>query len=1229
HLQSLKETKKIEREVTMPRSSLSIMKAHRHLLLSVKTFVCNIEDNLEVYFSLFDGDNERFLSDRFVMYLDKEVLPDVAENLSSEKTKTLFTDLGRKTFAKELFIVCQVIRTGHMHTELSPKKKHSPNFRRPFACGVFSVQENIDHDDDHFGEDRPFFVPLFPCTNEANFHNMHEDLIRKFLNKSSTSVVDGMSMSASLKVFNGDRARIIGANPLWIPADICVARKLGFPEVILPGDIRNDVFVSLERGEFERGGKSAGRNVEVTVSVLLSNGTVVENCVYAGSGSRGSNEYNSLILYHNNNPNWNETFKLNIPTDKFHDSHVLFVFKHCPTTSHVREKGKKVFGFAFLRPLRTDGTTLVDGGHHLVFYKTSLLDSKNPGKYLAYPSSVADLAWVENEHGLNNSAKSSKEAFFVSTLICSTKLTQNLDLVGLLRWRQHKRKIPEVLDSLVRVRGDEIMKFLQDILDALFAILNEDTETSGMLVFNNLIFIINLLLETKYQQFQAVLNTYISHHFSAALAHRHIVPLFNKVMSIGKGKDGSDVVKVAKSLHYVIKFIMQSWALNIRTQPGKSDLEFKSSVRELFAKLNEAMERNGDGWRGTQSAILLNLPKVYKDLSSVFNDDELADMLKDLFCSARSSSLISSKLNFLDGLITTSPLFHNESSRVTLMPLVLNCLHQQLLQKNELKTCADILGNLLSCLSKVTNGSVNDEVEQISKSLLQVVFQAVVAVDRTSPRAGKYVAILYTLLKMMSEDNYQSYLKSFENQKDLRDFLNKAFGVFTNLLRRNIYADDWFVMKIEGNYVILGAVQNFSQALTDNFLHEDAFDYQLWSTYFHLAIAFVSHEILDVHKYSEAKRMKILEKYGDMRHVMGFELVRMWNSLGGLQSNFIPSMIAPFLEMTLVPEPVLRQETLPLFYDMMDKEMKNSGNIKKVEEEFVDKLDVFLSKDGLGDEEYKELFEQILTEKITRNKELMKPGVLFVNSVVQLLERLLDYRKVSSREEYRDMKMGCIVNLLNYYEEKGKEDMFLRYVNKLYDLHLSAENYIEAGFTLFLYASCLEFEDYQLKEEGDFPAQTERARKEMLYKKAIELLDKGKLWESAIRICKTLIHEYEMEVFDFIKLSEMLQLQATFYENIITTHRVEPIYFRVGFYGKTFPSFLQNKQFVYRGRPVEKIGEFCFRIQREYPDAEVLRHNNPLNEERMLSNKPYIQCCKVDPISDNSSIPRDVNYRIS
>lgn len=58
-------------------------------------------------------------------------------------------------------------------------------------------------------------------------------------------------------------------------------------------------------------------------------------------------------------------------------------------------------------------------------FQPSLLDSKNPGKYLTCPSSTADLAWVENQHALNHTARSSKETFFISTLTCSTKLTQN------------------------------------------------------------------------------------------------------------------------------------------------------------------------------------------------------------------------------------------------------------------------------------------------------------------------------------------------------------------------------------------------------------------------------------------------------------------------------------------------------------------------------------------------------------------------------------------------------------------------------------------------------------------------------------------------------------------------------------------------------------------------------------------------------------------------------------
>ncbi len=52
--------------------------------------------------------------------------------------------------------------------------------------------------------------------------------------------------------------------------------------------------------------------------------------------------------------------------------------------------------------------------------------------------------------------------------------------------------------------------------------------------------------------------------------------------------------------------------------------------------------------------------------------------------------------------------------------------------------------------------------------------------------------------------------------------------------------------------------------------------------------------------------------------------------------------------------------------------------------------------------------------------------------------------------------MSCIVNLLNFYKcEPNREEMFLRYVYKLHDLHLPAENFVEAAFTLKMHADLL------------------------------------------------------------------------------------------------------------------------------------------------------------------------------
>lgn len=42
-----------------------------------------------------------------------------------------------------------------------------------------------------------------------------------------------------------------------------------------PGDVRNDIYLTLECGQFEKGHKRAERNVEVAVEVIDGSGKVI------------------------------------------------------------------------------------------------------------------------------------------------------------------------------------------------------------------------------------------------------------------------------------------------------------------------------------------------------------------------------------------------------------------------------------------------------------------------------------------------------------------------------------------------------------------------------------------------------------------------------------------------------------------------------------------------------------------------------------------------------------------------------------------------------------------------------------------------------------------------------------------------------------------------------------------------------------------------------------------
>ncbi|KAJ8301822.1 hypothetical protein KUTeg_020809, partial [Tegillarca granosa] len=232
----------------------------------------------------------------------------------------------------------------------------------------------------------------------------------------------------------------------------------------------------------------------------------------------------------------------------------------------------------------------------------------------------------------------------------------------------------------------------------------------------------------------------------------------------------------------------------------------------------------------------------------------------------------------------------------------------------------------------------------------------------------------------------------------------------------------------------------------------------------------------------------------------------------------------------------------------------------------------------------------------------------------------------------------------NFYKENiNREEMYIRYIKKLFDLHFAATNYVEAGLTLQLYAQLLQWRDNIKQEELGFHAETEWERKENLYLKVLDCFDKGKVWEYGIPLCKELAAFYE-ERLEYRKLSGILTKQASFFTNILDGVAVEdeegkiqyyprqpPSYYRVAYYGKSFPPFVRNKSFIYRGSECLMLQDIINQLTQEFPNAIILKTNNPVEDSKrdgdeqcilyyvvdqsiFLSYTTVIQICSIKPI---------------
>ncbi|KAI7791389.1 putative dedicator of cytokinesis protein 3, partial [Triplophysa rosa] len=1222
------------------------MPVPHHLFVNLKSFTYNtIGEDTDIFFSLYDLREGKQISEKFMVRLNKNGGPKNPEKV--DRLCALFTDLSNKDMKRDLYIVSQVIRTGRMLLNDSKKGPPHVQYRRPYGCAVLAMSDILQTISE-LKEEKDFVLKVYTCNNENEWYQIHENIIRKSSTK-YTAPSTNYGLIISLQLLRGDMEQVRRENPMIFNRGVAITRKLGFPDVIMPVDVRNDLYLILERGDFERGGKSVQKNIEVTMYVLYADGEFLKECISLGSGEHNISEYRSFVLYHNNSPRWSEVIKLPIPIDRFRGSHLRFEFRHCST----KDKGeKKLFGFAFTPLMREDGTTLSDESHELYVYKCDENTTfSNHALYLGLPCCKDDFNGCPNIPSSLIFQRSTKETLWISTQLSSTKLTQNVDLLALLKWKAHPDRVMDILGRLRHVCGEEIVKFLQDILDTLFSILDDNTDKYGPLVFQSLVFIINLLRDSKFYHFRPVMDTYIQKHFAGALAYKELIRCLKWYMDRSAEVVRQDHIQEAmRALEYLFKFIVQSRILYSRATCGMEEDQFRASIQELFQSIRFVLSldsRSSETLIFTQAALLNSFPAIFDELLQMFTVQEVAEFVRGTLGSMPSTVHIGQSMDVvkLQSIARTvdSRLFSFPESRRILLPVVLHHIHLHLRQQKELLICSGILSSIFSIIkSSSLESSVQEEVEMMVESLLDVLLQTLLAImsksqsqeavrgqrcpQCTAEITGEYVSCLLSLLRQMLDIHFQHLLDNFQSKEELKEFLLKIFCVFRNLMKLSIFPRDWNVMRLLTSNIIVSTTQYLSPVLHKSFTDAD-FDFKVWNSYFSLAVLFINQPSLQLETLTPAKRKKVFDKYGDMRVMMAYELFSMWQNLGENKIHFIPGMIGPFLGVTLVPQNEVRNIMIPIFHDMMDWEQRKNGNFKQVEAELIDKLDSLVSE-GKGDENYRELFSLLtqlfgpypsLLEKIEQET-WRETGVSFVTSVTRLMERLLDYRDCMKGDETENKKIGCTVNLLNFYKsEINKEEMYIRYIHKLCDMHLQAENYTEAAFTLLLYWELLHWEERPLREFLHYPAQSEWHRKEGLCRKVIHYFNKGKCWEYGIPLCRELAFQYE-SLYDYQSLSWIRKMEAAYYDNIMEQQRLEPEFFRVGFYGRKFPFFLRNKEFVCRGHDYERLEAFQQRMLGEFPQAIAMQHPNQPDESILQGDAQYLQIYAVTPVSENVDV---------
>ncbi|KAL2842776.1 hypothetical protein BJY01DRAFT_248929 [Aspergillus pseudoustus] len=1071
---------------------------------------------------------------------------------------------------------------------------------------------------------------------------------------------------------DSDPDALVQKNPT-IMHDIVQTRRIGFCQA--PTKPRSDIYITISHatfppeallshphsGQLPMPASTGLRNMQLTLEVRAASGARVDRCVFPASSATNANTAWRTTITDKGKP-WNQTIRLNIPTDQIPGSHLIMSIADAPEFP---------FALAWM-PLWDNQAFIRDGPHSLLLHAydkhTSSIEN-GKGAYLSLPWS----ALGKNESAKDEALTGPLATLRLDTYLCSTEYSQDQVILSLLNWKE--RPVDEILDTLKRVLfvpEIEIVKQLSGVFDALFAILveNAGNEEYEDLIFNNLVTVLGIVHDRRFN-LGPLVDHYTENQFSFPFATPCLIRSYLRLLQVSSDLKHSRSLRATfKVGRHVLKFIINARQQQKLKEEGigitRVQSTFNRDLHTIFKSLEALMKNPSPAMVGSKTLVVQHFHTWLPELLTVLGRDEVIMIALSFMdsCADVKGMLILYKLVLIQHY-TRLEIFSSGSERQNLASSCIGWLDPYWgaagsvsdQYRDQVRLVAAIVAELLTqpdpqlyaFMPKIVSSYYSiipdgvDDTNYLSL-LFSKSFPFQLKASKTSQKFDEVLVELSAIMAATAAipNPKRPRLKGLE----LTNFLSQALEVHSSILNCEPYPESWFSIHVYNHRATVKSLEYLASLMIDKLLpapdDAETFDTRVWESFFMTLLKVVSSDALALETVPEQKRRTIWKIAGDVREQGADLLHSSWEAigwettdeereryglkkLGGYQVQYVPGLVAPIIELCLSVHEGLRHVAVDILRTMILSEWGLNQDLSIIETEIISSLDNLFKTKNMNEGVIQKLFIGELLDRFDGcdvfDDDLAKAVKALIATVDELLDLFVASQGGSMAESLHTLR------LMEYMKDMGREDIFIRYVHELAQGQASAGNFTEAGLALQFHADLYDWDPKRSVPEitnPAFPEQTPFERKEALYFAIIQYFEDSQAWTHALACYKELAMYYEDTVMDFAKLSRAQSSMAKIHESIAKADKQFPRYFRVLYKGLGFPQTLRDKEFIVECAPNERMATLIDRMQKEHPAAQVLSSGevhdyegqflyiSPVSAHRDISH-PVYQRSKVPP----------------